>query len=106
EALAAYLEFDAPPLGTLLRESRKGGQLTQAGISPEAVTQRVATLGRRLLGLTGLSAHDCRHTWATFAARAGTQLDRLQEAGGWNSPAMPVHYIEAARIANEGVKLK
>ena len=59
------------------------------------------------LGATveGLSAHDLRHTWATLAARNGTPLERLQDAGGWNSLAMPSRYVEAARIANEGVRL-
>ena len=28
------------------------------------------------------------------------------EAGGWASPAMPMRYVEAARIANEGVRLE
>ncbi|MBC8492724.1 MAG: site-specific integrase, partial [Chloroflexi bacterium] len=51
------------------------------------------------------SAHDCRHYWATQAARSGTPIDRLQDAGGWSSPAMPLRYVEAAKIANEGVRL-
>ena len=53
----------------------------------------------------GLSAHDLRHTWATRAARNGTPIDRLQDAGGWNSPAMPLRYVEAAKVANEGVRV-
>jgi hypothetical protein len=28
---------------------------------------------------------------------------RLQEAGGWNSLALPRRYVEAAKIANEGM---
>ena len=32
-------------------------------------------------------------------------IDHLQEAGGWNSPAMPLRYVETAKIANEGVNL-
>jgi integrase len=57
------------------------------------------------LGLEGLSPHDCRHYWATDAARSGTDPFRLQEAGGWASLAMPRRYVEAAEIANKGVKL-
>ncbi|MBC8492720.1 MAG: hypothetical protein H8D43_02960 [Chloroflexi bacterium] len=38
-------------------------------------------------------------------ARSGTPIDRLQDAGGWASPSMPLRYVEAARIANEGVRL-
>jgi hypothetical protein len=54
----------------------------------------------------GLSAYDCRHYLATQAARNGTAIGRLQNAGGWNSPAMPLRYVESTKIANEGVKLE
>ncbi len=103
-ATVAYFDHDAPPVGPLLRGSRRGGKLTAPGMSVQKITARVNTLGEAL-GIVGLSAHDCRHYWATQAARNGTQLDRLQDAGGWNSPAMPMHYIESAKIANEGVNL-
>ena len=65
---------------------------------------RVHDLGAAV-GLVGLSAHDLRHYWATRAARSGTPLDRLQDAGGWASPAMPLRYVETAKIANQGVLL-
>ena len=52
-----------------------------------------------------LSARDCRHYWATMAARNGTPIDRLMDAGGWSSPAMPLRYVESAKIANQGVSL-
>jgi len=41
---------------------------------------------------------------STLAARAGTPVDRLQDAGGWNSPVMALRYLEAAAIANTGVR--
>jgi integrase len=103
-AISVYMELDASLVGPLLRASRKDGVLLQAGMSERAITARVQTLGRSI-GVEGLSAHDLRHTWATRAAR-NTPLDRLMEAGGWSSPAMPLRYIEAARIANEGVRLE
>ena len=107
-AVAAYFEQDALPLGPLLRRSLKSGRLAAAAVamSERAITARVGVLGRAILGLAGLSAHDCRHTWATLATRSGTPLDRLQDAGGWASPAMPLRYIEAAKIANQGVRLE
>ena len=71
-------------------------------MSERAITQRVADLGKAV-GIEGLSAHDCRHYWATSAARNGTAIDRLMQGGGWTSAAMPLRYIEAAAIANEGV---
>jgi integrase len=80
------------------------GTLNGQGMTERGMTKRVMVLGEAV-GLQGLSAHDCRHSWATHAARNGTPIDRLQDAGGWNSPAMPLRYVEAAKIANEGVKL-
>ncbi len=105
-AARAYLATDAPALGNVWRGSRKGKHgLTGAGLSARAITERVRALGAAL-GLAGLSAHDCRHYWATQAARNNTPIDRLQDAGGWASPAMPLRYVEAARIANDGVRLE
>ena len=85
EAARAYLAHDAPAIGPVMRASRKGGQLAGAGMSERNLSERVRVLGA-VVGLDGLSAHDLRHHWATQAARAGTALDRLQDAGGWSSP--------------------
>jgi integrase len=103
-AMRAYLTNDAPAAGPLLRASSKGGKLTASGMTERAITGRVRELGERI-GVAGLSAHDLRHYWATRAARNGTPIDRLQDAGGWSSPAMPLRYVESAKIANEGVRL-
>lgn len=101
-ASAYYQAGDAPPLGRLLRSSRRDGSLGEAGITERAITKRVRVLGREI-GIEPLSAHDLRHYWATHAARAGTDPFALQEAGGWSSLAMPRRYVEDARIANDGV---
>lgn len=105
EAVRTYMEHDALAVGPLLRSSAKDGRLHDAGMSRQAISRRVKVLGERV-GVEGLSAHDLRHFWATQAARNGTAIDRLQDAGGWASPAMPLRYIGAARIANEGVRLE
>jgi len=105
KAARAYFKHDAPAIGPALRCSRKGGELGAPGMSERAITRRVEYLGRTLLGIAGLSAHDGRHTWATFAAKNGTPLHDLIQAGGWASPAMPMRYIEDAAIANDGVVL-
>jgi integrase len=104
-ATRAYLDQDAPREGCIWRGSRKGcGGLQSQGWSKRGMTARVKTLGAAL-GIEPLSAHDCRHFWATRAVINGTQLDRLQDAGGWASLAMPLRYVEHAAIANEGVQL-
>jgi integrase len=88
----------------LLRRSLKNKNLSEYGISERGITHRVMVLGKQV-GLSGLSAHDCRHYWATIAAKNGTDPFSLQEAGGWSSLAMPRRYIDDNAIANEGVHL-
>jgi len=106
KAVQLYMDFaDMPISGPLLRRSRKDEGLTEAGMSERAITQRVNFLGNKI-GLPGLSAHDCRHFWATSAARHGTDPFTLQEAGGWASLAMPRRYVENNAIANEGIILQ
>lgn len=83
-------------------KSYKGHALTD-GLSTRAINERVQYLGS-LVGLEGLSPHDLRHYWTSDAARNKTDLATLQQAGGWNSPIMPLHYMEKHKIANEGIK--
>ena len=105
-AVSSYKKHNDLPLsGLLLRRSKKNEELGQPGISPRAISARVCLLGERL-GIIGLSAHDCRHYWATSAARHGTDPFVLQEAGGWSSLAMPRRYVEDNEIANDGLKLE
>ncbi len=104
KAAKAYLKHDAPDNGRLLLASVRGGQLVSRPMSPRAITKRAAVLGVAV-GVVGLSAHACRHYWATDAARNGTNAFALRDAGGWSSLAMPGRYVEAAAVANEGVKL-
>jgi integrase len=103
DALKVWLNGDALLAGPLLRRSIKNGTLSKGGMTTRSITDRVRMLGAAL-GIDGLSAHDCRHFWATHAARSGTDSFALQEAGGWSSLAMPRRYVEAAKIANQGVK--
>jgi integrase len=106
-AAQGYFAQDAPALGRILLASKKGGELTRRPMSARGITKRVWYLGRELLGIVDppLSAHDCRHYWATDAARNQTDPFALQEAGGWSSLAMPRRYVEDAKIANQAVKL-
>ncbi len=99
--MAWFQSGDVPAEGPVLRSSLKGGALSDAGMTERAITKRVRFLGEAI-GLRGLSAHDCRHYWATFWA-GKVDIIRLQEAGGWSSLAMPRRYIEDSEIANEGM---
>lgn len=105
-AVRAYFGAgDAPTQGLVLRVSKKNGELGKAGMTTRRITERVCDLGKQVLGIANLRAHDCRHYWATAAVRNGTDIKALQTAGGWNSPAMPLRYAEENTIANDGVIL-
>lgn len=107
-AAYSYLLADAPKSGPLLLGSHEDGTLGGT-MGERAINARVGVLGERLsedLRVVGLSPHDLRHYWATMAARAGTSVKALQDAGGWSSPAMPLRYVESAQIANHGVLLE
>ena len=93
---------DCAPFGPLLRGSRKGGHLTAAGMSETSISERVRALGAEL-EIDCLSAHDCRHYWATKWAASGIDVFRLQEAGGWASLEMPRRYVKRSEIANKGM---
>lgn len=74
-------------------------------LSMRAINKRVTELGKRA-GVEQFSPHDCRHYWATVATRNKADIKALQDAGGWNSPAMPLRYAESAAIANEGINVE
>lgn len=101
QAARKYIQTDKP-IDQLLMGSRKGGTL-RGGMGTRAITDRVRVLGEAI-GLSELSAHDCRHYWATTVSRGKTDIKTFQDAGGWSSPAMPLRYAESAEIANEGVQ--
>ena len=105
-ALARYMEAFPPSEapGGLLLNTRRSGAFAPGTMSERAITKRVGVLGQRV-GIAGLSAHDCRHHWATSAARGGTDPFALQQAGGWASLAMPRRYVEDSVISNAGVTL-
>lgn len=100
----------APRDGILWRASAekregkaKAGTLTKQSMTAGAIYKRVELLGRKI-GIEGLSPHDLRHTFAERAKRNPAKV--LQNAGGWNSPAMALRYQQRDRIANEGLILE
>lgn len=82
------------PIGPLFSGKPPGKSL-----ATRTINWRVGEMGR-LVGIEDLSPHDLRHYWATYSKG---DLGALQQAGGWNSLAMPLLYREESAIANEGL---
>jgi integrase len=61
---------------TRLLKSGAGGQLVARPLNRVRISERVAWLGKQL-GISKLSAHDCRHYCATKMARLGYSVDEL-----------------------------
>ena len=105
EVARSYIDLDViDPQAPLLRASVKGGKLAHNGLTRFGVAKRVQQLGR-MVGVDNLSPHDLRHSWAVRAAKHKTDAFALRDAGGWSSMAVPGRYVEAAKVANEGIKL-
>jgi len=105
KALHNYINAgDVQEMEPLLRASLKSGELGKGGMSEVAISARVKVLGEKIM-VPGLSAHDCRHFWATDAQRNGTDGFTLMQAGGWTSMQTVQRYIDANKIANDGIKL-
>jgi integrase len=105
EAARGYIDQDViDPQAPLLRASVKGGRLAHNGVTRFGVAKRVQELGR-MVGVENLSPHDLRHSWALRAAKYKTDAFALRDAGGWASMTVPGRYVEAAKVANEGIKL-
>ncbi len=102
-ALIRYLEV-YQPTRALLAGSTRHGKL-EGVMSRRAITKRVQILGKLILDIDNLSAHDCRHACVDAMIRGGTDYKTIQETGGWTNLAMPMRYAAKAKIANEGVKL-
>jgi integrase len=60
------------------------------------VSYRVWQTACRKAGLEDFRFHDLRHTWASWHAMAGTDMQVLQRLGGWSSPAMLQRYVSLA----------
>lgn len=104
DAARDYIAQDVTDLqGPLLRASNKHGTLTHTGMTRFGIAKRVQQMGAEI-GIPNLSPHDCRHSWATRAAKHSDAF-ALRDAGGWASMAMPSRYVEAAKVANKGIKL-
>ena len=63
----------------------RGRRITQ-------VTTRMWRRECKAVGLTGVTFHTMRHTWASWQTQAGTPPRILQELGGWASLQMPQLY--------------
>jgi site-specific recombinase XerD len=53
---------------------------------------------RKRAGLTGISPHVCRHTFASRLAMAGVDLRTIQELGRWASLSMVQRYANLSKI--------
>jgi integrase len=50
----------------------------------------------KAIGREGVTWHDLRHTWASWHVQAGTDLQLLQQLGGWSDIKMVLRYAHLA----------
>lgn len=82
---------------TRLLKSGAGGKLLPKGLNRVRISERVAWLGQQL-GISKLSAHDCRHYCATKMARLGYSVDELMAWFGWSSAQTAMRYVADVEV--------
>lgn len=107
EVASYYIESLYPPplladgplilATTRLLKNGAGGQLLGEGLNRVRISERVAWLGKQL-GMSKLSAHDCRHYCATRMARLGYSVDELMAWFGWTSAQTAMRYVTAVEV--------
>lgn len=89
------------PTRCLIMGSNNKGQVLYT-MQERSITRRVEVLCERILGIKGASAHDGRHSGTTELVKGKTDIKTVMEIGGWKTPVMPLRYVNAQKIANEG----
>ena len=84
-----------PQAPLFVRLHRSGSWPDPAPLSGRGVARRIALWGEEV-GQPGLTGHSTRRGAATDASRAGARIAELQQLGGWESTAMPAHYVTNA----------
>ncbi len=64
---------------------------------PYLSVQIIFRTAARRVGLTGISPHVCRHTFASRLAMAGVDLRTIQELGRWASLSMVQRYSSLSK---------
>jgi len=109
QAIRAYMTLP-PPLG---RVKGKSPYLfvtrTGSPLAIDAARDLIQVIGQRS-GVSPLSWHRLRHTWAERLAPVLLQqpngLDRLMYLGGWTHPGSPKRYIQHAMAQQAGQTLR
>ena len=70
-------------------------------MTPSRISTRVKEVARRILVRDDISAHDLRASFATWAARSGSDKFAIRDAGGWKSLAMVEKYVKAAGLGEK-----
>ena len=94
EAIQEHMEKDGIRQGALIQSVNKGDNIEGPIKSGVAINNIVKRVVRDLLeGAIEISAHDCRHYWATKRAEEGATALQLMKEGGWSSLNSVMIYI-------------
>lgn len=93
-ALKEHLKKDGIQQGTLIQSVNRGDNIEGPIKSGVAINNIVKRVVRDVLkDEIEISAHDCRHYWATKRAEEGATALQLMREGGWSSLNSVMVYI-------------
>ena len=93
--LAYHPLSGVPQVPLFVQLHRSGSCPDPAPLSGRGVARRIALWGEAV-GQPGPSGHSTRRGAAIDASRASARIAELQQLGGWESTAMPAHYVANA----------
>lgn len=102
-----WLEASGMESGPLFRPIAKGDRMDAVALTPRSVRRVIkaraeaAGLGPENPSLGRVSGHSLRVGTAQSLAARGATVIEMQQAGRWQSPAMPGHY-DRAELAGRG----
>ena len=98
--VSAWLAAAQTADGPLFRPVGKSGSVAETRITARSVRRIVAARAADI-GIDGASGHSLRVGAEQSLVRAGATLPEAQQAGRWQSPAMPARYAQA-ELAGRG----
>ena len=101
--IAAWREAAGVDAGPLFRRIRRGDHVEASAITDRAARSIIQARAAEAGIEGGVSGHSLRIGAAQSLAAAGAGLVELQQAGRWESPAMPAHYARGQLAARGAV---
>lgn len=100
EAWSQWMRLRGETAGPLFVTIARSGTLTDTRLSVRQAQQMIDHRAKAA-GLTGVSSHSCRRTFATRAGEKGKPMHRVMRHGRWDSVAIAQDYMDQGSLFDD-----